>query len=57
VVQVFVDMNSRSRQTPEGVTATAAYTVTLNRAADWTITDVGGVTPDLPAPTPTQAPR
>jgi hypothetical protein len=57
VVQVFVDMNSRSRQTPEGVTATAAYTVTLNRAADWTITDVGGVTPDLPAPTPTPAPR
>ncbi|BDT99558.1 MULTISPECIES: hypothetical protein [Nocardia] len=52
VVQVFVDMNSRSRQTPEGVTATAAYTVTLNRAADWTITDVGGVTPDLPAPAP-----
>lgn len=57
VVQVFVDMNSRSRQTPEGVTATAAYTVTLNRAAGWTITDVGGVTPDLPAPTPAPAPR
>ncbi|MBF6193703.1 hypothetical protein [Nocardia implantans] len=56
VVQVFVDMNSRSRQTPEGVTATAAYTVTLNRAAAWTITDVGGVTPDLPAPTPAPAP-
>ncbi|MGV9723484.1 hypothetical protein [Nocardia beijingensis] len=57
VVQVFVDMNSRSRQTPEGVTATAAYTVTLNRAADWTITDVGGVTPDLPAPAPAPPPR
>ncbi|WP_174189518.1 hypothetical protein [Nocardia barduliensis] len=56
VVQVFVDMNSRSRQTPEGVTATAAYTVTLNRAADWIITDVGGVTPDLPAPAPETAP-
>ncbi|MGK8503246.1 hypothetical protein [Nocardia asiatica] len=56
VVQVFVDMNSRSRQTPEGVIATAAYTVTLNRAADWTITDVGGVTPDLPAPPPETAP-
>ncbi|MET7771686.1 hypothetical protein [Nocardia sp. NPDC005366] len=59
VVRVFVDMNSRSRQTPEGVVATAAYTVTLDRAAGWTITDVGGVTPDLPipaSPTPS-APR
>ncbi|MFC8046208.1 hypothetical protein [Nocardia sp. NPDC057353] len=51
-VQVFVDMKSRSRQTPDGVTATAAYTVTLDRAANWTITDVGGVTPDLPGPAP-----
>lgn len=47
-VQVFVDMTSKSRQTPDGVTATAAYTVTLDRAANWTITDVGGVTPALP---------
>ncbi|MEV0360888.1 hypothetical protein AB0H71_33000 [Nocardia sp. NPDC050697] len=47
-VQVFVDMNSKSRQTPDGVTATAAYTITLDRAANWTITDVGGVTPALP---------
>lgn len=51
-VQVFVDMNSRSRQTPEGVAATAAYTVTLDRAANWTITDVGGVTPELPGAAP-----
>ncbi|MBF6069886.1 hypothetical protein [Nocardia farcinica] len=59
VVQVFVDMTSRSSQTPEGVVATAAYTVTLNRAADWTITDVGGVAPDLPVPSAdaTPAPR
>ncbi|MGW0178006.1 hypothetical protein [Nocardia sp. NPDC003345] len=41
-VAAFVEMRSTSRQTPTGVTATAAYTVTLNRAADWTITDVGG---------------
>ncbi|MFC3961409.1 hypothetical protein [Nocardia jiangsuensis] len=47
-VQVFVDMTSRSRQTPDGVTATAAYTITLDRDANWTITDVGGVTPALP---------
>ncbi|MGW0248369.1 hypothetical protein ACWDYH_17230 [Nocardia goodfellowii] len=62
VVQVFVDMNSKSRQTPSGVTATAAYVVTLDRGSGWTITDVGGVGPDLvgpPAPQPltTQAPR
>lgn len=48
VVQVFVDMTSRSRQTPEGVAATATYTVTMDRASDWTITDVGGVGAGLP---------
>lgn len=48
VVQVFVDMTSRSRQTPEGVAATATYTVTLDRASGWTITDVGGVGAGLP---------
>lgn len=41
-VAAFVEMRSAGRQTPTGVTATAAYTITLNRAADWTITDVGG---------------
>lgn len=48
VVQVFVDMTSRSRQTPDGVAATATYTVTMDRASDWTITDVGGVGAGLP---------
>ncbi|WP_068272193.1 hypothetical protein [Aldersonia kunmingensis] len=48
VVQVFVDMNSKSRQSPSGVTATASYTVTLDRASNWTITDVGGVGAELP---------
>ncbi|MET7769494.1 hypothetical protein [Nocardia sp. NPDC005366] len=43
VVQVFVDMNSKSKQSPNGVTATASYTVTMDRASNWTITDVGGV--------------
>ena len=50
VVQVFVDMNSKSRQAPNGVTATASYTITLDRASEWTITDVGGVGADLAAP-------
>ena len=48
VVQVFVDMVSRSKQTPDGVAATATYTVTMDRASDWTITDVGGVGAGLP---------
>lgn len=48
VVQVFVDRTSRSKQTPEGVAATATYTVTMDRASDWTITDVGGVGAGLP---------
>ncbi|WP_067898298.1 hypothetical protein [Nocardia vaccinii] len=48
VVQVFVDMNSHSRQTPDGVSATASYTVTLDHPNAWTITDVGGVGAGLP---------
>ncbi|MCD2109513.1 hypothetical protein D1O33_18735 [Rhodococcus rhodochrous] len=48
VVQVFVDMISKSKQTPDGVAATATYTVTMDRASDWTITDVGGVGTGLP---------
>ena len=51
VVQVFVDMTSKSKQTPDGVAATATYTVTLDRASDWTITDVGGVGGGLPGAT------
>ncbi|WP_067852000.1 hypothetical protein [Nocardia shimofusensis] len=48
VVQVFVDMTSKSKQTPDGVAATATYTVTMDRASNWTITDVGGVGGGLP---------
>lgn len=48
VVRVFVDMDSKSRQTPDGVTATASYTITLDKAGDWTITDVGGLGAGLP---------
>ncbi|MFZ2172694.1 MAG: hypothetical protein WAW17_01405 [Rhodococcus sp. (in: high G+C Gram-positive bacteria)] len=50
VVQVFVDMTSKSSQAPNGVAATATYTVTMDRASDWTITDVGGVGAGLPDP-------
>ncbi|MGP3708868.1 hypothetical protein [Gordonia paraffinivorans] len=48
VVRVFVDMDSKSRQTPDGVTATASYTITLDKASGWTITDVGGIGAGLP---------
>jgi len=48
VVRVFVDMDSKSRQTPDGVTATASYTITLDKASGWTITDVGGLGAGLP---------
>ncbi|MFE0748952.1 hypothetical protein [Gordonia sp. NPDC058843] len=48
VVRVFVDMDSTSRQTPDGVAATASYTITLDRGSDWTITDVGGLGAGLP---------
>ncbi|WP_231632739.1 hypothetical protein [Gordonia sp. HS-NH1] len=48
VVRVFVDMDSESRQTPDGVTATASYTITLDKASGWTITDVGGLGAGLP---------
>lgn len=65
-VAAFVEMRSTSRQTPTGVTATAAYTVTLNRAADWIITDVGGsglapaggaTAPESPRPPTAPPPR
>lgn len=48
VVQVFVDMVSKSKQTPDGVAATATYRVTMDQHSDWTITDVGGVGAGLP---------
>lgn len=57
VVQVFVDMTSKSKQASDGVAATATYTVTMDRASNWTITDVGGVGAGLPgAETPAPAP-
>lgn len=61
VVQVFVDMTSKSKQAPDGVAATATYTVTMDRASNWTITDVGGVGAGLPGgaskPAPAPAPE
>lgn len=68
-VQVFVGMNSTSSQFPNGMNSTATYTVTLDKASNWTITDVGGIGSGLPGgvtdsgsplpgtqPTPSSAP-
>lgn len=44
-VAAFVNVNTKNAESPEGVQSTATYTVTLDRAKDWLITDVGGVNP------------
>ena len=43
VVTAFVNVNTKNAQAPDGVQSTATYTVTLDSAKDWQITDVGGV--------------
>ncbi|MEV0852976.1 MULTISPECIES: hypothetical protein [Nocardia] len=48
VVNVFLSVTSTSAQTPEGAQTTVTYTVTLDKNADWKITDVGGVDMALP---------
>lgn len=47
-VQVFVSMQSKSLQFPDGMNSTASYSVTLDKASGWTITDVGGIGAGLP---------
>ncbi|MFB7718254.1 MULTISPECIES: hypothetical protein [unclassified Nocardia] len=41
-VNAFIDVNSTSVQTPQGGSVTVAYSVTIDRNADWKITAVGG---------------
>ncbi|MGW0037010.1 hypothetical protein [Gordonia sp. NPDC003376] len=43
VVNAFVAVTTKNAQAPDGVQSTASYTVTLDSAQDWQITDVGGV--------------
>ncbi|MBF6187129.1 MULTISPECIES: hypothetical protein [Nocardia] len=47
-VNVFVNVTSTNAQSPEGAQTTVTYTVTLDKNADWKITDVGGVDGALP---------
>jgi Mce-associated membrane protein len=47
-VDVFVDVNSTSAQTPDGARTTVTYTVTVDSADGWKISDVGGRNGALP---------
>ncbi|MEE3849632.1 hypothetical protein VZC37_04775 [Gordonia sp. LSe1-13] len=42
-VNAFVNVNSTSKQAPEGVTTTVTYDITVDENADWQISDVGGL--------------
>ncbi|MFE9322386.1 hypothetical protein ACIHDR_25020 [Nocardia sp. NPDC052278] len=44
-VVAFVNVTTKNAQAPDGVQSTAAYTVTMDRAKNWLITDVGGMAP------------
>ncbi|MCZ9330076.1 MULTISPECIES: hypothetical protein [Nocardia] len=49
VVNVFLNVTSKSAQIPEGAQTTVTYTVTVDKNLDWKVTDVGGVDSALPA--------
>ncbi|GAB17157.1 hypothetical protein GOEFS_020_00210 [Gordonia effusa NBRC 100432] len=48
VVDAFVEMTSKSTQSPSGTITTGSFTITLDKASGWTITDVGGTGTALP---------
>ncbi|OZC63670.1 hypothetical protein CH306_25865 [Rhodococcus sp. 15-725-2-2b] len=43
VVDCFVNVVTKNNQAPEGVQSTATYSVTIDSANNWLITDVGGI--------------
>ncbi|RDI68368.1 hypothetical protein [Nocardia pseudobrasiliensis] len=43
VVNCFVSVMTKNTQAPDGIQSTATYTVTVDKNADWKITDVGGI--------------
>ncbi|QIS04348.1 hypothetical protein F5X71_20245 [Nocardia brasiliensis] len=47
-VNVFVNVTSTNAQQPEGTQTTVTYNVSVDRNADWKITDVGGMDGALP---------
>ncbi|MFI6213424.1 hypothetical protein ACIBCD_15660 [Nocardia brasiliensis] len=47
-VNVFVNVTSTNAQDPSGAQTTVTYNVSVDRNADWKITDVGGMDGALP---------
>ncbi|NKY42132.1 hypothetical protein [Nocardia cerradoensis] len=47
-VDAYLDVTSTSAQTPDGGRTTVTYSLTIDRNADWKITDVGGLQNALP---------
>lgn len=47
-VNVFVTVSSTNAQNPDGARTTVTYNVTVDRTADWKISDVGGLDGALP---------
>ncbi|WP_024803551.1 hypothetical protein [Nocardia sp. BMG51109] len=47
-VNAYLNVNSTSAQTPDGAQTTVTYSLTIDRNADWKITDVGGLQNALP---------
>lgn len=43
VVTCFISVMTKNTQAPDGIQSTATYTVTIDKNADWKITDVGGI--------------
>lgn len=48
-VNAYVNVTSTSAQSPEGAQTTVTYSLTIDRNAEWKITDVGGLQNALPA--------
>lgn len=47
-VDVFLNVNSTSAQTPQGAQTTVTYTVDIDPGSGWKVTDVGGMAGALP---------
>lgn len=47
-VNAYFDVVSTSAQTPDGTRSTVTYSLTVDRGADWQITEVGGLQNALP---------
>ncbi|MGV9663972.1 hypothetical protein [Nocardia niigatensis] len=47
-VNAYVNVTSTSAQSPEGAQTTVTYSLTIDRNAEWKITDVGGLQNALP---------